>query len=117
MRILAVGEAPGHRGSRLTGITFTRCNELQNPQHRLIVNLREMELYNPQPAVAENCASCVWDCLLNIHINPLFWNALPFHPHKYDNQNSNRKPTVDELREGHPFLSILVGWYDFCNGR
>ncbi|HEO64651.1 MAG TPA: hypothetical protein ENI73_02160 [Spirochaetes bacterium] len=40
---------------------------------------------------------------------PLLWNAYPFHPHKPDDQWSNRTPTQGELLQGGTILKDLIG--------
>lgn len=104
-RILLVGEAPGHRGCRITGIPFTSGKAFQNIQHPLLVALKDkIQL----PCVeAESTATIVWNYLSKKETTPLFWNSFPFHPHSKGKIHSNRAPTDEEVRFGAQILSEL----------
>lgn len=46
--------------------------------------------------------------LLQYDINVLSWNAFPFHPHKKDDEESNRAPLKKELLIGEkPLLQMI----------
>lgn len=110
-RLLLVGEAPGYRGSRLTGVPFTS-------EHLLMHNVKGLTLFGqengyrlPQvegPLRKEATATIIWQTLLGIGEYALGWNAIPFHPHKSGNEQSNRTPTKRELLLGEPHLLAML---------
>ncbi|MGH1461093.1 MAG: uracil-DNA glycosylase [Neptuniibacter sp.] len=108
-KILLVGEAPGFKGCRLTGIPFSSGNifsEIAHPflqQLKPVIQLDQIE--------AENTAAIVWRHLLNHQTVPLFWNSFPFHPHPSRIQKKNRAPNKAEIDEGAEYLNILVSAY------
>lgn len=105
-RFMLVGEAPGYRGARLTGIPFVSPNMLTQLPTRL--GIEPLTIPNEWPHIQkEASATIMWQTLAQITAVPLIWNAFPFHPHKPNNPQSNRKPTQKELVQGRPFLQEL----------
>lgn len=107
-RLLLVGEAPGYRGGRLTGIPFT------SPA-RLACGLPGLDFRQRPPngaaPIAEATATMVWQAIGSWRPLPLLWNAFPFHPHRPGKPNSNRPPTAAEMALGRPFLAALLRLY------
>ena len=69
---------------------------------------KPMAIANEWPHIQkEPSATMMWETLGQITAVPLLWNAFPFHPHKPNNPQSNRKPTSKELTLGRPFLHQL----------
>lgn len=110
-KIMLVGEAPGYRGSRLTGVPFTS-------EHLLVNNMEGLALfgmdkgyrlaYPKEKLLKEATATIIWNTLLQYDIKALSWNAFPFHPHKKDDEESNRTPLKKELLIGEkPLLQII----------
>lgn len=110
-KILLVGEAPGYRGCRLTGVPFTS-------EHLLMNNMDGLKLFgsaNCYKLAAENSklskeatATIIWSTLIEYNIIALGWSAFPFYPHKKGNSNSNRPPLKKELEIGQkPLLQII----------
>ena len=84
-QILLVGEAPGYKGCARTGVPFTSDSG-------------EISSKVLQGAIAK----------YNPNVDVLFWNAFPFHPHKKDDSQSNRKPNKAELQVGQMFMNYFL---------
>jgi uracil-DNA glycosylase len=87
-RALLVGEAPGYRGARVSGIPFTS----------------ERQLTGSGPA--EATATIVQRALERAGLveEVLLWNVVPTHP---GTATTNRPPTRAEIRAGLRFLAPL----------
>ena len=96
---LLVGEAPGYRGMRITGVPFTNVGLLERgiPQLGLLGTRRGYELPDPLPPIAaEPTATVVWSTLVELEFVPLMWSAFPLHPHRPGAPLTNRRPTTAE---------------------
>lgn len=114
-QILLVGEAPGYRGCRLTGVPFTSEFILANGLDKLGLfgQSRGYRITEASKKLSrEASASIVWETLETSQSIPLIWNAFPFHPFQADNERSNRKPKGTELLIGQEFLQMLIQLFD-----
>ncbi|MFA6955254.1 MAG: uracil-DNA glycosylase [Thermoanaerobaculia bacterium] len=112
--MLLVGEAPSHRGCRLTGIPFMS-------ETIMLRGVARAELFGPSHGYGkattgaglstEASATMVWETIGPIRPTPLLWNAFPFHPHRPDDPRSNRPPTALELEIGKQFVVELVSLF------
>ncbi|MBD0291463.1 MAG: uracil-DNA glycosylase [Thermoleophilia bacterium] len=90
--LLLVAEAPGHRGTRVSGVPLTS----------------ERQLTGAGPA--EATATVVHAVLgeLGVAGAVLLWNVVPTHPHRRGNPESNRPPTRREVEGSAAFLALLA---------
>lgn len=114
-KVLLVGEAPGFRGMRITGVPFTNRTILEGPAN-------PFGLFGPGkgyvvPAGSEGIASeptatVMWQVLAELEFLPLLWSAYPFHTHIPGRPLSNRTPTLAETAVGVPFWQALREIFD-----
>ena len=111
--VILVFEAPGYRGCALSGIPVMS-------ERIMIKGIDKWGLFgagyrptsdHPQ-GVAEMTATILWNALVeHVEHPPLIWNTVPLHPHKPGNSQSNRTPTVGEMRMGQPFIEAVLSLY------
>jgi len=114
--VMLVGEAPGYRGSRLTGIPFgSRRVVLQGVPELGLFGVHNGYQDAPEPGFeriqGEQSATAVWGTLAGLRQAPLIWAAFPYHPHLLGEPLTNRKPRRPETDLGLPLLRDLIALY------
>jgi hypothetical protein len=114
-RLLLVGEAPGYRGCRVTGVPFTS-------EAILLGEPSPFGLFGAgngfRAANEHGCprreatATILWQTLAELDVLPLLWNAFPYHPHRLDAPGSNRPPRTGELAIGQAAAVALISGYE-----
>lgn len=107
-RLMLVGEAPGYRGLRSTGVPFTSTKLMVTHPFYKGLDFRPIP---DAPLQAEATATIMQNKLDDLGLRPVLWNAYPFHPHRAGHVDTNRKPSRKELELGAPFLHWLLNFY------
>lgn len=110
-KVLLLGEAPGFRGMRITGVPFTNRTMFEGPANGfgLFGPGKGYELPPEAAGVAsEPTATVMWEVLAELDFLPLLWSACPFHTHLAGRPQSNRTPTAAEANLGTPFWESLT---------
>jgi hypothetical protein len=106
---LIVGEASGYLGMRRSALAFT--------SERLLLEGAIPRIPAPPGRLttrtlpySEPSATIVWKSLYRLGIaeRTILWNALPMHPFRPGDVDSNRTPTDAELMQGAPSMRLLV---------
>ena len=110
---LMVMEAPGYRGSRLTGVPVTSRKVLLEGIPELDMFGTENGYQNVTDAGFENAygeqsATIVWNTLAELKHVPLIWNTFPFHPCQSGKPRTNRRPRKTETALGSIFLRHII---------
>jgi len=108
-RILLVGEAPGHKGCKITGIPFTSGQVFERVNHPVLQALKDT--LSLSKVEAENTATIVWNYLSHKDVSPLFWNSFPFHPYPEGKEHKNRPPNPEEIEEGVKYLEAIYNLF------
>lgn len=113
--VLLVGEAPGYKGCKLTGIPFT--SEYQVVHDEFFAD--GFEVLNDKAVDKEISATVIWSVLSQVKNKPLMWNIYPFHPVDIDGRNG--KPRRCDIKVGLYILELLLQMFNiqeiYCLGR
>ena len=117
-RFIFVGEAPGFRGAKFSGIAMTSERILLNKQSAVPADAVFFgdKIRTSNPRLFENgsiepTASITWALLLSLGLKPdefLFWNAFFAHPHLPGCPLTNRAPRPPELKAAAAALPAML---------
>lgn len=110
-KVLLLGEAPGFRGMRITGVPFTNRTMFQGPANSFGLFGAGSGYEVPAEAAgvaAEPTATVMWEVLAELRFLPLLWSACPWHTHEPGRPRSNRTPRVSEASLGTAFRQELT---------
>jgi uracil-DNA glycosylase len=110
-KVLLLGEAPGFRGMRITGVPFTNRTMFAGRANSFGLFGPGRGYALPADAVAvasEPTATVMWEVLAELQFLPLLWSACPWHTHMPGRPQSNRTPTTAEAELGTPFWQWLA---------
>jgi uracil-DNA glycosylase len=102
--ILLVGEAPGPKGCRFSGVPFTSEHQLLSKS----LPFGGRQSSNRKIPHKEASATTFWSVIKGCEQQAFVWNCLPFHPHDGTNPMSIRAPTKTEIRNyAHILRSVI----------
>ena len=107
-KTILVFEAPGYRGTRITGVPLTSQKIVQTHPFYQSLELRPIAHKLNEKIGGEASATIVQATLDQLPQRPLLWNSYPFHPHKAGLPQSNRKPRRSETEVGGRYLVELI---------
>ena len=102
--VVVVGEAPGWRGCRFSGVPFTSEVQLLSG---VLPFMGRQSSARASP-YAETSATIFWRHMASYRSQFLAWNCIPFHPHRPGDALSNRSPTRREIAAHLGLLSGLL---------
>ena len=100
---LWVGQEPGHKGARRTGLALTDDDTLPRMSEMFGV---ELEKATRTSGVREDTAQAAWEILSPLvgKVKVFPWNVFPLHSHDLGSPLSNRKHNAKERAVGGKFL-------------
>ena len=93
--IAFIGEAPGYRGCRFSGVPFT--SESQLYLDKFPFSGKQSSCFDKPKR--EATATIFWEMMHAYHPGFLVWNCIPFHPHQPQAVHKNRTPSINEINE------------------
>jgi hypothetical protein len=112
-KIALIGEAPGYKGMRLSGVPLMS-------RRMLIQGIPSLGMFGaergyqdvPEPGFeriqSEQSGTIAWTALAELGLVPIIWAAFPFHPHEHEKPLTNRTPRRTEVKAGAAFLLELL---------
>lgn len=112
-RIMIIGEAPGYKGCRYSGIAFTSEKLLLNRSIPRMESLSGNRITDRKLPWSEPSATIVWKALYDLGVadETVMFNAVPWHPVGKKGIHSNRTPSSGEVALGLKHLSRLVEYF------
>lgn len=109
--VVMVGEAPGWRGCRFSGVPFTCEAQLL---HLAAVHMpfHGAQSSNRREPYTEVTAERFWAVVGPFHPRVFAWNCVPFHPHTIGRPLTNRAPTPQERDDNSHVLQTLLALLD-----
>ena len=106
---IMVGEAPGYRGARFTGVPFTSESLLVDQSIPRVEHPKGQRITTRKLPWKEPSATIVWEELNKHQIadRVILFNAVPWHPEGKDGPLSNRPPKEAEKNAGLECLSLF----------
>ena len=101
---IIIGEAPGWRGCRFSGVPFTSEYQLCNGW----LPFEGRQSSNKDVPYKESTATVFWEVMRKFHSKFLAWNCIPFHPFRMEDPLSNRTPTKQEILTYSALLSNVI---------
>jgi uracil-DNA glycosylase len=102
--VLVVGEAPGWRGCRFSGVPFTSQAQLLSGELPFAGRLSGCAS-SPR---YESTATVFWQAMRPYHPMFLVWNCVPLHPYRPGNLLSNRPLDRQEITCYLPLLREMI---------
>lgn len=113
---LLIGEAPGYRGTSVTGVPFLSEGMIKHRAENDLVlpltNYAQSAHYLSESGY-EATSKIMWEVLDSSPIGklPLLWAVFPNHPHVLGDVKTNRKPTKKEIALYGGVLALLLETY------
>ena len=106
---IIIGEAPGYRGARFTGVPFTSEKLLVDQAIPRVDHPKGKRITTRHIPWKEPSATIVWDELHKLQVadRTILFNAVPWHPEGKDGPLSNRTPNAAEKKAGQECLSLF----------
>lgn len=109
--VALVGEAPGHIGTRRTGIPFMSEPIVRGEQplaEAFVATASFLPSVEDDPPRREVSSTAVWATLESLSPMPYLWAAYPHHPFRGQDVRTNRTPTPTEVREAATVLKHFL---------
>jgi uracil-DNA glycosylase len=103
--VIIIGEAPGWRGCRFSGVPFTSEAQLCDDSLPFIKGFQSS---NNRLPYKESTATIFWQHMGRHHPKFFVWNCTPFHPHEPNNLLSNRTPLNREITNHLKLLAEMI---------
>jgi hypothetical protein len=113
--LMLIGEAPGHRGTAVTGVPFMSVRQTCAVPGLLTGDAAGDGFHIPrvEGSVWEATSGAMWQTLSKLlDPVPLLWAAYPNHPFEAGDSRSNRKPRPNEVRDGIGIALALARLFD-----
>ena len=109
VRVVIVGEAPGARGARVSGVAFTSERLIQQGAIPRL-GAASGRLSTRRLPWSEASATIMWGALYKEGLaeDTVMWNAYPWHPHPPGLPHKNRRPSPAERTHGLAHLEALM---------